>query len=497
MAAKSIEEVQRELKTIEEARERANADAARAEAAARAAGTRGEAAQAAAQKALNQRIRVRLAVDAKKRALLDLERALKQLKAVPPKSRGVALNTSDRSDSRIETQRLAVDAARRVDEADETIRRNTPEGVPLPTIPASKSSPQKRTQTGSGAAGPGFGLRETEAAAMTPTPGVAQPNTSAINVRAVQTRLVDAGYNLVVDGKWGPKSAAAWTDFTAKGGNMDRDAAAAPPPALAARRRTTIGVGPNASSPSATAFADPTSSAPMAPQLSGPSFRARVLAEMPEYAPFLDDPELLPLIQARIDNTISDAEFASRVRQTEFFKTTPATKRAWLALYAMDPATANRQVEERAAQYKAMLGDYAVDLADVTVQQWALKTLSGEVPEQGFADYLREQAKSLFPSLSAAIDAGITVRQYADPYVQRASKMLEVAPDSIDFTQERWRRALVKIDPTTGKRTAMDLSEWENLLRTDPSYGWDRTNQARSQAAELAAQLERTFGRVA
>lgn len=42
----------------------------------------------------------------------------------------------------------------------------------------------------------------------------------------------------------------------------------------------------------------------------------------------------------------------------------------------------------------------------------------------------------------------------------------------------------------------MTLYDWQRVLRTEETYGYDRTSAARQQAANLATQLQKTFGRL-
>jgi hypothetical protein len=112
-----------------------------------------------------------------------------------------------------------------------------------------------------------------------------------------------------------------------------------------------------------------------------------------------------------------------------------------------------------------------------------------------YQKYVREQSKSMFPALAAAIDQGITVRQYADPYIQRTAQLLEISPEAIDLTEPKYRKFLDNVLPD-GKRSAMALWEVETLLKKDPIYGYDATKGARTEAAQLSMSLAKQFGAV-
>lgn len=356
--------------------------------------------------------------------------------------------------------------------------------------------PKGRATKGSTTPGPGFGLRaaEAEAAASAPVFDPSDPN----QVRWVQQVLKDAGFDPgPIDGRWGPRTEAANAAWTAAGKPGPLEPAVGSDSA-AGMFDVGGGLGGGGGAAASGVPAVPTYTAPARPSaasLTPNEFRTRVLTELPAYAAFLDIPDLVPIIQARLDNAISTDEFGARVKQTSWYRTTPERTRVWMGLYAIDPATANRQIDEQAAAVKRAAGSYFVPMADVTAREWSKKVLSGEVPEAAFTQYLKEQAKSIFPALAGAIDAGVTVEQYADPYKQVTAQTLEISPDQINFNEPKWGRALMAI-AKDGTRTSMSLYDWQNLIKTDPAYGYDNTNQARTQATQISERIAQTFGKV-
>lgn len=146
---------------------------------------------------------------------------------------------------------------------------------------------------------------------------------------------------------------------------------------------------------------------------------------------------------------------------------------------------------------KALAAEYAVPMSDATLQKWANDMLTGMVDENAFRAYLIEQAKSLFPGLANALDRGITVNQYVQPYAQIAAQELEINPNSIDWTDPKWSAAIHKVDPKTGVPTSMSLSDWTRELRSNPVYGFDRTVRAQEQASQLGQALLQRLGRAA
>lgn len=148
-------------------------------------------------------------------------------------------------------------------------------------------------------------------------------------------------------------------------------------------------------------------------------------------------------------------------------------------------------------RFQSLAKDYMVPMSDATVNLWVQQAVSGQTDEAGFVSYLKEQAKSLFPGMGAAIDAGITPGQYTQPYKQLAAQTLDINPESIDMMDPKWMKAIMQVDPKTGARTSMSLSDWQNELRANPAYGYQNTNAARTQAYDMASQLAKGLGAIA
>ena len=144
---------------------------------------------------------------------------------------------------------------------------------------------------------------------------------------------------------------------------------------------------------------------------------------------------------------------------------------------------------------KNQAADYYVPLSDQTPQQWTQQILRGSVPAASFTTYLKEQAKSMFPNLTSAIDSGVTVKQYVEPYRQIAARTLEIAPDSVNLHDPKFGKGLTQVDPKTGQRVSMSLSDYQTYLRGLPDY--EHTDQARQQAASLTENITKMFGAIA
>lgn len=148
------------------------------------------------------------------------------------------------------------------------------------------------------------------------------------------------------------------------------------------------------------------------------------------------------------------------------------------------------------AKVKKQMDDYGVPMSDQAILGWATKLSQGAVDDAAVLGYAQQSAMSLFPGLKDAISRGVTVRQYADPYLQIAQQELGTNPDTVSFTDPRWMRALNNIDPKTGQRLSMSLTDWTSLIRSDATYGYDNTEKANTQAAEFGSRLGKMMGAV-
>jgi hypothetical protein len=76
----------------------------------------------------------------------------------------------------------------------------------------------------------------------------------------------------------------------------------------------------------------------------------------------------------------------------------------------------------------------------------------------------------------------------------QAAQLLEVDPNTIDMSRADYEVAMNFGEE--GKKRVMTNGEWQKLLRTDARYGWDKTENAKSEARRLANTISQAFGRV-
>ena len=272
------------------------------------------------------------------------------------------------------------------------------------------------------------------------------------------------------------------------------------------------------------------------------------------YAIVKSIPEVSALLQNAVANDWSNDKFNYELSQTTWFKTTSTSARQWDLSEQSDPASAQQKVDNQAAQIKAKaltLGirlddtsvaklakdslrggwdettitnsigsqamqstagvsqlrsgyigqtlrqtaaDYGISLSDDTFNQFVNKVATGQESQNSFQQYALQMAKSLFPGIAAQLDAGQTYKQIVDPYKQTAAQILEMNPESIDFVDPKWSKAVTFVTDK-GEQRPMNYNEWGDYLRQTRSFGYEFTSEAQSRAYGVANDLARLFGK--
>tara|TARA_R110000868_G_scaffold425_3_gene3395 strand:- start:1826 stop:3247 length:1422 start_codon:yes stop_codon:yes gene_type:complete len=131
------------------------------------------------------------------------------------------------------------------------------------------------------------------------------------------------------------------------------------------------------------------------------------------------------------------------------------------------------------------------------ISSFTQQILLGQKSEVQFEEAMRDSARTQFRSLQPALDKGQDVDTAMYAYKQQAESILgsSIDPTQIDWTQDKWNKALNFQDAKTGEYRQMDLWEWNKYLRTLPE--WQNTNEAKSAYGDLAISLARGFGKTA
>lgn len=133
---------------------------------------------------------------------------------------------------------------------------------------------------------------------------------------------------------------------------------------------------------------------------------------------------------------------------------------------------------------------YFSQVADSTIEN----ALTGGIAKQDVERQQRELAKTKYSHLGNLIEQGFTLEELSQPFKQQAAALLEKSPDAIDMSQAQFEAAYNFGEP--GKKRMMTSGEWEIMLRSDAKYGWDRTENAKREARQLATSIAQAFGKV-
>lgn len=141
-----------------------------------------------------------------------------------------------------------------------------------------------------------------------------------------------------------------------------------------------------------------------------------------------------------------------------------------------------------------LMRDYGQSLPNETLQVYVNDLATGAQSLETLKLEAEEAAKAMFPSIADRIANGQTVAQIAQPYRNTAAAILEIDPNSIDFTNSDWAKAFT-VQNNDGSQRTMNFNEWGDYLRTNRQFGYEYTTQAKQRAYQVANQLADLFGK--
>ena len=274
-------------------------------------------------------------------------------------------------------------------------------------------------------------------------------------------------------------------------------------------------------------------------------------------AAFLEsDPELADLYSQAVSGSWSTDQFQAALEATNWWQTNSNTARQMLALKATDPATYQKQLNEKtveltdlaskmgvhmsvpsmqslaslalvtnmnnaqvdgylsrylqlnqqghflgyAGQIELGIREYARDMGvpvtDDFVHSAVTNIVAGTDSLQSKRAYIQSVAEKAFPAYAKQINEGVTVGSIAAPYLAAQAKLWEQDPNKIDLFDPTLRGALTKIVTTSedrpGDPSIVPLYDFEKQLRSDPK--WLKTNNAREAVNSTASQVLSDMG---
>jgi hypothetical protein len=133
---------------------------------------------------------------------------------------------------------------------------------------------------------------------------------------------------------------------------------------------------------------------------------------------------------------------------------------------------------------------YFNNISDETIES----RLTGVLNDEDIQRQQRELAKSKYAHLGNLIDQGFTLSSLASGFQQQAASLLEKDVNTIDMSQADFEAAYNYGEP--GQKRMMTNGEWEIMLRSNAKFGWDKTNNAKAEARQLATTISQAFGKV-
>jgi hypothetical protein len=105
---------------------------------------------------------------------------------------------------------------------------------------------------------------------------------------------------------------------------------------------------------------------------------------------------------------------------------------------------------------------------------------------------IKDAAKSKYAAFANQIDAGMTVRDVASPYLQEMASTFELDQNVLTLDDPIVQRALTGVNET-GQPSLTPLWQFQRELKQDERYF--KTNKANQQFTGLATEIARQFGK--
>ncbi len=215
--------------------------------------------------------------------------------------------------------------------------------------------------------------------------------------------------------------------------------------------------------------------------------------EYPGFAWAMDDPELGGLLRRAVGWTPD--KFQAELQKTDWWKKNSQAARSWMTLAGTDPAEAERRLHglDSAAKLQRAAALYGLPWMPMeTALRRAERVVRGEVTSEQAIEELKNQAKQLYPHLGERIDAGSTVDEIFESYRGLIADELGISDQFIHVQDQKWAKFLTM--PENGGSRPWTLDETRRELRTNGTYGWDKTQGAKDASVELRVGMEEGLG---
>lgn len=200
-------------------------------------------------------------------------------------------------------------------------------------------------------------------------------------------------------------------------------------------------------------------------------------------------------LAAKVGAAIPDGQLPKLAEQMEMFGQGEEQLRGILANYI--DFTKNGTLGGEAGMYEHTMRQYAsnmgVDMNQQSIKNYAQLMVKGVSTPQDFQNFIKSQAISAYPAFTEQINAGQTVQNIANPYIQTMAQNLEINPNDIGVSDPTIKAGLNGVDEN-GKPTGKNIVDFQDMLRGDPR--WSSTQQAQDKTMAVGNQVLKNMGLV-
>lgn len=148
-----------------------------------------------------------------------------------------------------------------------------------------------------------------------------------------------------------------------------------------------------------------------------------------------------------------------------------------------------------AGQYENSIKSYAatqgVTLDDQSIKNQAALIARKLATESDFKNQIMQQAVSAYPGYKQQLEAGQTMQDIANPYIQIMAQELELPPSAVKLTDPLIRSALNGVNKD-GKPTGMDQTTFLQRVKNDPR--WSQTQNAQDDVMKVGLNVLKSMG---
>lgn len=193
--------------------------------------------------------------------------------------------------------------------------------------------------------------------------------------------------------------------------------------------------------------------------------------------------------------SIDDARLKQMARLTLMYGSNDAQIQDMIAAeYTYKPGETAGAVADTETEIRGLARDYGVNVNDQQLSEWIGGVISGEYNLASLQDFIRDSARSKYLGFEKQINAGMTVRDIASPYLSSYSNILETDPNNVDVQDPLIQQALQGHMQKDGSVQPQTVYDFEKTLRRDPR--WLKTKNAKDSMTNLAMRIGQDFGLV-